>query len=105
MTAHTFTTQEKLAEIERLIIEAKRHTGTTSPVLAAIAQDLRARANGYPTVALTDVERRVNAVVRSKTMTGYSPAKLHELGEGVVVHWPAVKQALEQFQWTAESAR
>lgn len=98
MSAHTFTTQEKLAEIERLIIEGKRHTGTTSPVLAAIAQDIRARANGYPNVALTDVERRVNAVIRSKTMTGYSPAKLHELGEGVVVHWPLVKQALEKFE-------
>lgn len=105
MTAHTFTTQEKIAEIERLIMEAKRHAGAASPVLAAIAQDLRARANGYPNVALTDVERRVNAVVRSKTITGYSPAKLHELGEGVVVHWPAVKQALEQFQETAEIDR
>jgi len=102
MTLHVFTTQEKLAEVERLIMESKRLTGADAAVLKAIAQDLRGRANGSPSVALYDVQRRVDAVARSKSSTGYDKAKLHELGEGVAVHWSTIKQALEMFGADAE---
>lgn len=97
MTIHLCTTQEKLDEIERLIITERKFAGMDVYVLKAIAADLRARLEGTPSAALADVERRVVAVARSRSPRGYDPAKLHVLGEGVAVHWPVIKQALEKF--------
>lgn len=97
MTIHTFTTQEKLAEIERLIIAERRLTGGNCDVLKSIAAELRGRVEGAASIALHDVGHRVVAVARSKSSTGYDPAKLHVLGEGVAVHWETIRQALERF--------
>lgn len=95
---HTCTLEEKIAEVERLIVEERRLTGRAgSEVLRAIAADLRARLDFRPSVALVDIERRVAAVAHSKSSTGYDPAKLHVLGEGTAVYWPIIKQALERF--------
>lgn len=96
MSLHVVTTHEKISEVERLIREAKDR-GERPEVLSAVAADLRARLAGQPTVTLVEIERRVVTVARTKSRTGYSPHALHGLGEGVVAHWPTIKQALERF--------
>lgn len=98
-----FTTQEKLSVVEGLI-EAFRRSGGDSDdnryrlrVMAAIASDLRGRLEQAPNIALTELERRIAAVVRSKTPLGYGNGPLVGVGEELIGRWPIVKQALERF--------
>jgi hypothetical protein len=98
VSLHTLTVEEKLRAVEEMIRESLvMGAGERASVLKAIAADLRARLDLAPTVALVEIERRVNAVARSRgSITGsYDPAKLHLLGEGVAARWPVIKQALE----------
>ena len=95
-----FTTAEKLAEVELLIEREKQASQWNRhriAVLASIAVDLRARLDGVPTAILVDLERRVVSAVRSKTALGYDAHAIRGVGEGLVVRWPTVKQALERF--------
>lgn len=94
---HTMTIEEKLIELERLIQQEIRMTGKRNPALAAVCADLRGRIDSAPSAAMVDIERRIVALARTKTKTGYDPHALHFVGEGVAVHWPTVKQALERF--------
>jgi len=100
MSLYAFSTQEKLGDIERRI-ELERRGPIRDPrqldILKSIAADLRARLDRQPTVALTDLTQRVLRVLRSRTSVGYDKHALHELGQGVAVHWATIKQALELF--------
>lgn len=104
MTLHVITTEEKIGVVDRLILSEKRHGNPAiAEVLKSIAADLRARIDCAPSVALIDIDRRVVAVKRSQTNGGYDPHALHELGQGVAQHWPAIKQALELYGADAEA--
>lgn len=104
MTLRTFTIEEKLEIVERMIEVGRLHRsapGTEAyqqvEILKAIASDLRARLEHVPSATLVDLERRIVAVARTKGPTGYQPHALHELGTGVTVRWPVIRAALELF--------
>lgn len=100
MTLHMITTMEKLAEVERLIEEARRTAGAHSQeaeILRAIAADLRARLDGVPGVALTELERRLGAVKRSRLRATRDLGPMLGVAEEVIARWPILKQALERF--------
>lgn len=103
MALRTFTTQQKLYEIELLIQDSKTaETDVDVDVLKAIAADLRGRLAGAPSVALVEIERRINSVARSKIRgAGYSDGAMKGLAEEVVCRWPVIKQALERFSISA----
>ena len=97
-----FTTQEKLSTVESLIeafrrIEKNDDNYHRLQVLGSIASDLRGRLNVAPSVALTELERRITAAIRSKTKHGYENGAMVGLGEELIGRWPCVKQALEKF--------
>ena len=97
-----FTTEEKLREVENLI-EAIRQTSRSDAddrrlaVMKALATDLRGRLDTAPNIALTELERRVAAAVRSKSSLGYKNGAMVGLGEELIGRWPTVRQALEKF--------
>lgn len=105
MTDHHFTIDEKLTELEKLI-EFGRFTrggpGTeahrTFKILTAIASDLQARRNGRPSIALTEIGRRVIAAKRSKIPEyGYEGEHLMKLAYEVINRWNVLEQALQMF--------
>lgn len=93
MTAHNFTTHEKLNEVERLIEEERRMTGRRNELMRAVAADLRARMDGEPSVALFELERCVAAMKREEGRIGFRLRAAQEL----LARWAVVKQALERF--------
>lgn len=91
------TTQEKLDEVERLIEECWRLTKQRNPCLNAIAEDLRGRLEGAPSVAVVELERRLDHL---KQHPGAGPDRIKAVitvAEQLVCRWPTVKQALELF--------
>lgn len=111
MSLHTFTTDEKIEFVEKLIEVSRaacRAAGQDSEafhklsLLKAIALDLRALKLGAPSEALTTVEMRINSVARSKTALGYSSQSLIGLANDVVARWPVLKISLELFGKVAE---
>lgn len=97
MTFRTFTTHEKLSEVERLI-EQQRSAGSRNEVLIEIAKDLRGRLAGAPSVALLQLERRLAATQHRR----FEPVRSQidavvGVGEELIARWPIVKQALERF--------
>lgn len=97
MTIHLHTTQEKLAEVERLIEEERRMTGRRNEVLRSIGADLRGRLEDAPTVTLVELERRMVGVVRSKRGGHYDDGNMIGLAQEVVGRWTSIRQALERF--------
>ena len=96
---HSITLQEQLAVIDRLLIEERKNSGTRNDALRAIAADLRARLERAPTVAVVELQRRINYVKQSKRETNaYSDGTLIALGQELVGRWPVVKLALERFE-------
>jgi hypothetical protein len=88
------TLQEKIEAIEDLIEAEPMHY----KVLKAIAKDLRGRLDGAPSVAETELGRRINAVEASKAQkAGNLEQRLSALGQEVIARWPVVSQALERF--------
>jgi hypothetical protein len=102
VTLYTFTTEEKLAEVERQI-EALRRLAATEDnyrqirIVRSIAADLRGRLGGAPSIALAELERRIVFAHRSKTRLGYDRGALVGIAEELIGRWPTVKQALERF--------
>lgn len=111
MSLHTFTTDEKIEFVEKLIEVSRaacRAAGQDSEafykltLLKAIAADLRALKVGAPSEALTTIEQRIVAVARSKTALGYSEPRLVGLAHEVIARWPVLKISLELFGKVAE---
>lgn len=102
MTMRLFTTAEKLGVVDAMIDDLRRDAAGDDDferlaVLRSVAADLRARLAGAPCVALTELERRMAAVARSKTALGHDNGALVGLGQEIIARWPCVKQALERF--------
>ncbi len=92
---------EKIATLER-IKTALRQSGRAADaddyeVLKSILMDLEARQGLPRSLPLGEIERRLDAVVRSKCRLGYDAGQVQELGNLVMKHWPTLRQALEQF--------
>lgn len=101
------TTTDKLEVLERLITDYRwargmdphtRGAAFAYVTLKAIAADVRARMDSAPTVADVELQRRVDAVVASKTAVGYDGGRLAALATEVLNRWPVVKQALELLE-------
>ncbi len=95
------TLQEKIEVIGRMIELQNRFRPTpdyTLGVLKAIAKDLRARQNGAPSVAETELGRRINAVQLAEDgKAGNLGERLTHLGQETISRWAVVSQALERF--------
>lgn len=113
MSLHTFSTAEKLAFVEDLILVSRRvavDAGKDPDILhrlnllKAIAADLGARVDSAPSIALERLDGRIRVVARSKTALGYSMESLRGLGDEVIARWPVIKQALELFGSISEDA-
>lgn len=105
-----FTTDEKMAALEKLIETLRRTANGVEDnerirIMGAIATDLRARINAAPTVALTQIERRMTAVMRHKTRLGYETGTMVGFAEEVIGRWSVVKQALEKFGAEVENEK
>ena len=101
MSLKLFSVYEKLAVVEALIRDLNDGLESSDTrrigVLKAIASDLRGRIETAPSAVLVDLEGRITAALRSKTVIGYSAHTLRGVGEGLIVRWPTVRQALEKF--------
>lgn len=104
----SFTTHEKLIEVEQMLKHAPRGEPDSIArrryeVLKEIAADLRGRLDGAPSVAMLELERALVALRRSRT-----PAKPYPIGalirvsDELIGRWPTVKQCLERFGAQAE---
>lgn len=99
MTLHLFTDEEKLAEIDRIIRSMKEFKLKFSErrqidIMISIAKDMRAKQPEAPSQALTEIERSLVAVERSKTRLGYDERTLIHLANDVIGYWPTLRAAL-----------
>lgn len=98
MTLRLIDTRRKLAEVERVLIE-QRTQGRDVSTLSEVAKDLRAQMEGQPHVAFDHITRAVaDAHTGERSPKGYDPEKMLWIARTVLRHWPAVRQALEQFK-------
>ncbi len=93
------TLHEKIEVIEAMIRDTEfGQAQLPCDVLKAIARDLRARLDGAPSVAETELGRRINAVEASKAQqAGNLNQRLSALGQEVIARWPVISQALARF--------
>ena len=96
------TLAEALAEVEGLIEDFRWARGNpplpeerTYRALKQIATDLRGRDPDAIPIAARELQRRVDAAIRSKTEHGYDANTLRTLGEELIGRWSTVQQALE----------
>lgn len=102
------TPEEKLAAVERCIEDFRwtrdnpedhdKIEYQTYLAMCEIAAELR---KGVPTAAgpaLTELQRRIDTIDRSKTEFGYSINALKSAAEELVGRWPTVRAALERFE-------
>lgn len=97
--------EEKIRLVERVaqnlrvggragnMIAAENYEG-----LKAVLVDLQARQAIARTDTLSEVERALDAVLRSKTGLGHDEGRMYHLAVTVVRRWPTIRQALEQFE-------
>jgi hypothetical protein len=107
VTLHIYSTHEKLAEIERLIVISRKSAVSEEDyrriaIVRSIAADLRARMDCAPSVALHEIERRVVFAKRSVTRLGFDNGALVGIAQEIIGRWPLIKQCLEKFGATAE---
>lgn len=110
MTA--FTTAEKLAQIEGLIINHRWARADpmvpenrTYEVLKTIAADLRGRLDSAPGEAEHALERRIVAIRMARSRRAPTNGALVGLAEELIGRWPVVRQALVRFGAMAEEER
>lgn len=105
------TIQDKLGVVERMIVNLRGDRGAriqptdpdyfTYQALKAIADDLRVRFDKEPGPVQTQIEYRVNAVLKAPTVAHKEP-RLLALAHEVVSKWSTIKIALEQLRETVE---
>lgn len=66
--------------------------------LKAVLVDLQARDKIARSDTMTEIERALDGVLRSKTALGYDERRLVHLAGEVMRRWPTIRQALEQFE-------
>jgi len=97
MTIHAVTLDEKIHLIGRMIA-AEKKAGRSTTVLSAIHADLEARSPHAPSVALVELDRRINIMKRSKIPgIGYGNGQMVSVAQEVVSRWSVLRQALEMF--------
>ena len=96
---------EQLAEVEALIEvfrwarnSPEEAEERTYRALKLIAKDLRARLPAAAPEAAQALQRRIDALQRSRTAHGYDVRALRGVAEELVGRWPAVRRALELAQ-------
>jgi hypothetical protein len=101
VSLHSFTLEEKLEEIEQLIVESRRpgsrYHHDRFLILKAIAADLRATLDKPRSLSLGELERCIRKVKESHSALGYEAGRLVETANTLIHHWPFVRQALEHF--------
>lgn len=104
MALRMHTLEEKLAVIDRLIVETRDEARSGSvegadihSILKDIATELRARLELPRSQTLGAMERALFQVVRSKTSLGYDETKLVAVANVVIHKWPTIRQALERY--------
>lgn len=75
------------------VIAAENYEG-----LKAVLVDLQARDAVARSDSLVEIERALDAVLRSKTALGYEEGKMFNLAVTVIRRWPTIRQALERFE-------
>lgn len=89
------TLDDKIREIDRLIVDEKRMTGRRNGILAAVAADLRARQAGAGSAAIKAIERRIESVDRALDEGRDRTGPVFGVGEEVIGRWSVLRQALE----------
>lgn len=104
MGLKTFDLEDKLSEVEKLIISARKSRGEVGSagyrrymVLKAIADDIRARMDRPRSLSLGELERCIQKVKDSQNPSGYQSGPLMNTANTLINHWPFVRQALEHF--------
>ena len=85
---------------EKMIEDRKARFGHGDHLVqiwVSIAKDMRARMESAPSVAETELQRRIDGAIRSKTALGYNNGDMRGIAEELIGRWPVVKQALERF--------
>lgn len=98
------TLEQKLALVERLIVDSREEARSgsadaveTNSILKDLATEFRARLELPRNQALGAMERALYQVVRSKTSLGYDEGKMIAVANVVLHKWPTIRQALEQY--------
>jgi hypothetical protein len=103
VTFRSFTVEEQLDEVDALIrVFHRGHPSRMSAhgvnVLKSIAADLRGRVPDAPEIARSELQRRINDMMRSKTVLGFERGAMVGLAQELIGRWPTVKVALEKFE-------
>lgn len=104
MSFCVFSAREKLELIEKMIVtnrRAARAGGETAKrelaIFKAIAGDIRAEINRADIDTLTQLERVMRGIERSKTEFGYSTNAMNAAAQMLIAKWPTVRRALENY--------
>jgi hypothetical protein len=106
MTVQDCSVEEKLAAVERLIVDLRWARNDpalpehkTLAALKAIALDLRGQHAGAPRRTLDALTFQINSAARSKARVGHVEiGHLQAVAECLTAHWSVVRQALERFE-------
>lgn len=94
---HAVSLDEKIHTVGRMIA-AEKQAGRSTTVLSAIHADLEARAPHAPSVALVELDRRINIMKRSKIPgVGYGQSQMISVAQEVASRWAVIRQALELY--------
>lgn len=97
---HLFSDQEKLEQVERVIRSMKAFKLPYSErrqleLMAAIAEDIRAKEIGKAPATMVTLERLLRACEDSKTRHGYGENELIDLANHIIGVWPELRLALQ----------
>lgn len=106
------TLQERLDVVEQMVEELRwARSQPDAPehqmraALVMTAEDLRARIGSAPSVAESEIGRRIQVAVRSKGTLGYDRGALVGVAQELIGRWAVVQQALARFGALAEEER
>jgi hypothetical protein len=105
MTDRLYTVDEKIAELEGLIVDfrwARSEDAVpenrTYRILKQIVKELRSTQTAKPNAALAELTEAISAARESKGKLGYPIEALQALAWAVIEHWGAIRAALEGSQ-------
>lgn len=97
MALHSFTAEQKLTALQRLIRDYKDAGHAPPDVIKAIAADYEARADINRGRALSELSRAITRIKQSKTDLGYTQSSQITAAQQLIRWWPTVQCALELF--------
>lgn len=101
MSVRTVSIEEKIKAVEDILVGLRRGGAAkvaieSGDALKEIAKDLRARLPGRQSEVAAALERRLEAVEKSKHPHGYGTGAMIGVAQEIIRHWPVIRQALER---------